>query len=176
MGEKLERSCDVAVVGGGNAGLCAAIEARKAGASVLLLDSAPRPMRGGNSRHTRNLRAMHCEPTGVLIGSYDEEEYWRDLLRVTDGDTDEGLARLTIRGTVDALSFMSRNGVLLQPALSGTLSLARTNAFFLGGGKALVNAYSASATRSGIDVAYDSEVVALHLDGLDVQRLDIVQG
>jgi tricarballylate dehydrogenase len=176
MGEQLGRSCDVAVVGGGNAGLCAAIEARKAGASVLLLDSAPRPMRGGNSRHTRNLRAMHCEPTGLLTGSYDEEEYWRDLLRVTDGDTDEGLARLTIRGTVDALSFMSRNGVLFQPALSGTLSLARTNAFFLGGGKALVNAYYLSATRSGIDIAYDSEVVALHLDGLDVQRLDIVQG
>lgn len=36
---------------------------------------------------------------------------------------------------------MQERGVRFQPSLSGTLSLARTNAFFLGGGKGLVNAY-----------------------------------
>ena len=49
---------DVAVVGG-NAGLCAALEAAQAGAAVVLVESAPRWMRGGNSRHTRNFRCMH---------------------------------------------------------------------------------------------------------------------
>src|SRR6185436_10709799 len=50
-----------------------------------------------------------------------------------------------------------------QPPLTGTLQLGRTNAFFLGGGKALLNAYYAAAERLGVDVAYDSEVVDLGL-------------
>ncbi|MEG1374363.1 MAG: FAD-dependent oxidoreductase, partial [Comamonas sp.] len=43
---------DVLVIGGGNAALCAALMAREAGARVLLLESAPREWRGGNSAHT----------------------------------------------------------------------------------------------------------------------------
>ncbi|MDD9814818.1 MAG: FAD-dependent oxidoreductase, partial [Gammaproteobacteria bacterium] len=43
-------SPDILVAGGGNAGLCAAIAAAEAGASVLLLESAPKAYRGGNSR------------------------------------------------------------------------------------------------------------------------------
>ena len=37
-----------------------------------------------------------------------------------------------------------------QPSLSGTLHLSRTNAFFMGGGKALVNAYYRSALALGV--------------------------
>src|SRR3989344_9675024 len=55
---------DVLVIGGGNAALCAALMAREAGARVLLLESAPRARRGGNSAHTRNLRCMHHAPQG----------------------------------------------------------------------------------------------------------------
>ena len=55
-----EQQYDVLVIGGGNAGLCAALTARQAGASVLVLDSAPRHFRGGNSRHTRNFRCAHA--------------------------------------------------------------------------------------------------------------------
>ena len=53
---------DIIVVGGGNAGLCAAIEAAETGARVLILESAPKDYRGGNSRHTRNFRCMHEGP------------------------------------------------------------------------------------------------------------------
>ena len=165
---------DVAVIGGGNAALTAAITAREAGATVLILEHAPKPMRGGNSRHTRNLRAMHTAPTSVLTEAYLEDEYWDDLLRVTGGQTDEGLARLTIRATQDALPFMERCGVRFQPSLTGTLNLSRTNAFFLGGGKALVNAYYATASRLGVGVLYDTEVTDIALDDGFVRKLTVI--
>jgi tricarballylate dehydrogenase len=155
---------DLLVIGGGNAALCAAITARQAGLSVLLVEHAPREFRGGNSRHTRNLRAMHPAPTSVLIEAYEEEEYWQDLLRVTGGETDEQLARMTIRTSFECLPFMEACGVRFQPSLTGTLSLGRTNAFFLGGGKALVNAYYLTAERLGVDVAYDTEALSIELD------------
>jgi tricarballylate dehydrogenase len=164
---------DVLVIGGGNAGLCAAITARQAGASVLVVEHAPKVFRGGNSRHTRNLRAMHTAPTSVLTEAYLEDEYWDDLLRVTKGKTDETLARLTIRQTQEALPFMEACGVRFQPALSGSLSLSRTNAFFLGGGRALLNAYYRHAEALGVAVAYDTEVEAVHLEGGRVARVDV---
>ncbi|OFW39773.1 MAG: tricarballylate dehydrogenase [Acidobacteria bacterium RIFCSPLOWO2_12_FULL_67_14] len=157
-------SYDVAVIGGGNAGLCAALAAREAGARVIVLERAPRDLRGGNSRHTRNLRCAHAAPTGVLTGAYAPDEFLADLLRVT-GDTDEPLARLLIEHSASCPEWMARFGVRFQRALSGTLHLSRTNAFFLGGGKALMNAYYAAAARGGITAVYDAEAVALHLDG-----------
>ena len=159
------RSFDLLVLGGGNAALCAALTARRAGLSVLMLEAAPVQFRGGNSRHTRNIRTMHEAPFEVLADAYPEEEYWEDLVKVTGGMTDERLARMTIRGTVDHLPWMKSHGVRFQPALGGTLHLARTNAFFLGGGKALVNAYYAAAAKLGVEVAYDAEVVDLEMDG-----------
>ena len=154
---------DVLVIGGGNAALCAALTAREAGASVLMLEAAPREWRGGNSQHTRNLRCMHDAPQDVLTDAYPEEEYWQDLLKVTDGLTDETLARLVIRESSHCRDWMRKHGVRFQPSLSGTLHLSRTNAFFMGGGKALVNAYYRSAEALGVQVRYDTPVDSLEL-------------
>jgi tricarballylate dehydrogenase len=149
---------DIIVVGGGNAALCASIEAAEAGARVLLLEGAPKPYRGGNSRHTRNFRCMHSGPLSVLTGTYQEEEYLHDLMLVTKGRTDENLARLAIRTSETCLPWMEKHGVRFQKSLSGTLSLSRTNAFFLGGGKSLVNAYYNTAEDLGVTVAYEAQV------------------
>ena len=155
---------DVVVIGGGNAALCAALMAREAGASVLLLESSPREWRGGNSQHTRNLRCMHEGPQDVLVESYSEEEYWQDLLKVTGGLTDETLARLVIRASATCRPWMVKHGVRFQPPLSGALHVARTNAFFLGGGKALVNAFYRSAEAVGVQIRYDTPVDAIEMD------------
>lgn len=170
----LSQVYDVLVIGGGNAALCAAITAREAGASVLLIESAPKAFRGGNTRHTRNLRAMHSEPTSVLTESYLEDEYWDDLKRVTGGNTNEELARITIRETEQALPWLEARGVRFQPSLTGTLNLSRTNAFFLGGGKSLVNALFNHAEKIGVQVLYDTEATDLVIDDGFVREVKIV--
>ncbi len=155
---------DVLVIGGGNAALCAALMAREAGASVLVLEAAPKAWRGGNSSHTRNLRCMHDAPQDVLTEVYSEEEFWQDLLKVTGGQTNEALARLTIRESSHCRDWMRHHGVHFQPSLSGTLHLSRTNAFFMGGGKALMNAYYRSAEHLGVQIRYEAPVERLELD------------
>jgi len=171
---------DVVVVGGGNAGLTAALVARELGARVLVLDSAPRALRGGNSRHTRNLRCVHAAPTDVLTEAYPEHELMADIERVNGGETDAKLAQLVVERSAECLTWMQRYGARFQRALRGTLQLSRTNAFFLGGGTALMNSYYAAAERLGIDVRYDAEVVDLRLrdnrcDSLTVRTNDGTQ-
>lgn len=156
---------DILVVGGGNAALCAALTASAAGRRVAVVERAPRPFRGGNSRHTRNLRCAHAAPTDVLTGSYGEDEFLEDLHRVNGGASDEMLSTLLIRESAGCAAWMACQGARFQAALRGTLHLSRTNAFFLGGGKALMNVYYAEAARRGVDVFYESEVVSLDIDG-----------
>ena len=149
---------DVLVVGGGNAALCAALTARGAGASVLVLESASKDFRGGNSRHTRDIRYMHRAPTEYVTGAYQDDEFWQDLSGVTGGATNERLARLTIRESETLGDWMPAQGVRWQKPLRGTLHLTRSNLFMLGGGKAMMNAYYETAARLGVHVQYETEV------------------
>src|ERR1700758_2967264 len=161
------RKFDVLVIGGGNAALCAAISARRHGASVLVLEGAPKFYRGGNTRHTRNMRCAHDAATEILTGPYTEQEFWEDLLRVTGGQTDEQLARHMIAESKDILGWIVEQGVRWQPSLGGTLSLGRTNSFFLGGGRAMLNALYLTAEQLGVDIVYDAEVIDLEIaDGM----------
>ena len=160
----LTRKFDVLVIGGGNAALCAAISARRAGASVLVLEGAPKFYRGGNTRHTRNMRCAHDAATDILTGPYTEEEFWDDLLRLTGGQTDEELAKFMISESKDILNWIVEQGVRWQPSLGGTLSLGRTNSFFLGGGRAMLNALYLTAERIGVEVVYDAEVTGLQIE------------
>jgi len=168
---------DILIVGGGNAALCAAMTAREAGARVLMLETSPKHFRGGNSRHTRNLRYMHEKGNDFLTGPYTEEEFWDDLIRVTGGRTNKTLARLTIRESNNVGDWMQAHGCRFQPAMRGTLHLSRTNGFFLGGGRALINSYNLQAKKLGVEIMYDTEVDDLEInDGRFVNATVINKG
>ena len=156
-------SVDVLVIGGGNAALCAAISARRKGADVLVLEAAPKFYRGGNTRHTRNMRCAHEAATEHLTGPYTEDELWSDLYRVTEGQTDEDLARHMIAQSKEILPWITQQGVRFQPPLNGTLSLGRTNSFFLGGGRAMLNALYRTAEKLGVHILYDAPVIDLEI-------------
>jgi tricarballylate dehydrogenase len=157
---------DVVVVGGGNAGLTSAMAAADLGASVLLLERAPRYLRGGNSRHTRNVRCMHREADAFTTGVYTFDELWDDLCGVGEGPSDADLAKFTVRKSEFIPDWMYAHGARWQQPLAGTLHLGRTNRFFLGGGKALLNSYYRHIEkRPRITVAYDAQVDDLEISG-----------
>ncbi|HMK80180.1 MAG TPA: FAD-dependent tricarballylate dehydrogenase TcuA [Xanthobacteraceae bacterium] len=160
----LTKKYDVLVAGGGNAALCAAVAAARAGASVLVVEMAAKFYRGGNTRHTRNVRCAHDAATATLSGPYPEEEFFKDLLQVTQGATDEVLARHMIHDSKALLDWLPDQGVRFQPSLGGTLSLGRTNSFFLGGGRSMLNALYLTAESLGVAIEYEAEVVDLEID------------
>jgi tricarballylate dehydrogenase len=155
---------DVLVAGAGNAAMCAAIQAARAGKRVLVVEAAPRDYRGGNTRHTRNMRIAHDEGNDILTGPYPVEEFLDDLRAVTGPDSNPTLARLLLEESLDMWDWMQEQGVRFQPSLEGTLSLGRTNAFFLGGGRAMLNALHHTAESLGVEVRYDAEVVDIDVD------------
>ncbi|BAI74938.1 fumarate reductase flavoprotein subunit (plasmid) [Azospirillum sp. B510] len=153
--------CDVLVVGGGNAALCAAIAARRAGAAVLLLEAAPRTLRGGNARHSRNMRVMHDGPTPWVRDRYSAADYREELRRVAAA-ADDVVTRRFIEDSAGIVAWLAGNGVRFHDGADELLPYSRKTAFFLGGGKALVNALYATADGLGVGIRYDSAVGALH--------------
>jgi tricarballylate dehydrogenase len=154
---------DVLVVGGGNAGLCAAISAAEAGATVLLLERAPFEWRGGNSKYTRNVRTVRRADDPAEV--YSEEELLSDLVGVSGELPDRRLAELVIEESERLPSWMEEHGIRWQAAMRGTLGLQRTNRFFLGGGKALVNRYYERLEDIGVEVRYEAGVAELEVSG-----------
>jgi len=155
---------DVIVVGGGNAGLCAALAAIEHCSKVLLVERSPLEFRGGNSKYTRDIRCAHENPDNYAHGSYSEEEFADDLLKVTGGKTNEKLAKLVIHESSFVPEWMEKQGIKWQKPLSGTLHMSRTNRFFLGGGKALINTYYARAEKLGVQIMYDSTIENLLIE------------
>lgn len=161
----LARPWDVVVIGGGNAALVSAMSAYDQGASVLLLERSDVIFRGGNSRHTRNIRCVHNSDFEFNTGAYTYDELWKDLCGVGTGPSNEELAALTVRESESVPGWMVEHGALFQPPLAGTLHLGRTNTFFLGGGKALINHYYRTLRRLKIPVIYDAMVDQFLFDG-----------
>src|ERR1700676_142704 len=155
---------DVIVIGGGNAALYAALAARHVVSRVLMLERAPEHMRGGNTRHTRNIRCTHSAADQYFSGPYSEQEHLEDLIGVTGGPANLDLAKLAVRESSKLPEWMSAHGVHWQQPLAGTLHLGRTNRWFLGGGKALLNTYYRTAGRMGISVRYNALVEDLVID------------
>jgi len=71
---------------------------------------------------------------------------------------------------------MVEQGVRWQPSLGGTLSLGRTNSFFLGGGRAMLNALYLTAEQLGVEILYDAEVLDLQIDDGMFLSAELKQG
>jgi len=163
--------CEVLVIGGGSAALCAAIAARRRGAEVLMIDHAAYAWRGGNSRHARNFRIAHDAPDQYVPGSYSEAAFCADLARVAP-DGDAKLAALLAQGSTTLLPWLSAQGVRLQRRGRGVMPWSQRTAFFAGGGKAAMDTLYATARRLGVHIVHEAEAVGVQIDG---QRVSAIQ-
>ena len=120
-------AADVIVIGGGNAGLCAALAAAERKARVLLLERAPSEARGGNSAVTAGVfrfpyrgiediaqivkDASLDQPDKIEIGRYSEEDFSTDLRRVTQGEADPALERTLVSQAFPTMRWLCGRGV-----------------------------------------------------------------
>ena len=123
---------DVIVVGAGNAAMCAAMAAREKGASVLMLERAPKHERGGNSRFTagairfafdglEDIRALCPELTQEQIavtefGTYTTDQFYDDMFRVTRYRTDAGLCERLVEQSFETMKWLHSKGVRFIPS------------------------------------------------------------
>lgn len=164
---------DVLVIGGGMAALCAAITASRAGASVRMVEAAPRPLRGGNTRHSRNLRIRHDEPSPLFPGAYTEADFLADLAAASGGAGDPVLTRRLARDSALLPDWLAKQGVVFQ---TRDIPVSRKTAFFLGGGMAALNALYATAERLGVRIRYNHPIDDLRLDDLPARAVVVCSG
>lgn len=168
------KTYDVVILGGGNAGLCAAMAAGETGASVRVPEHAPKALRGGNSRHARNFRFMNDAPTELLQGIHREDEYWNDPARV-GGGVDDGVARIMITESGRVIPGMNGRRARIESTQSSVMTgAARKTAFLLGGRKALRNAHYRTAERLNVAILYDTEVLSLRLDDRAAREVTVL--
>jgi 3-oxo-5alpha-steroid 4-dehydrogenase len=106
---------DVLIVGGGGAGICAAIEAADAGASVVVLEAASEA--GGSTAMAGGLIYMGGgTPTQLACGFEDDiEEMYRYLMLASGPDEDAAKVRLYCDRTLEHYDWLTRQGVVFKP-------------------------------------------------------------
>jgi tricarballylate dehydrogenase len=188
---------DVLVVGAGNAAANAALSAKKAGATVAMLETAPRDARGGNSAFTGGaFRFVYSGVDDLLrlapdiaeldlgnidFGTYNEGQYFDDMARLTEYRCDPELTDVLIGNSFASALWLREHGVKFQPAL-GRQAFKVDGKFKFwgglachihGGGAHLVEALHIALEKAGIPVIYETTAFALLHDDARVQGVRV---
>jgi tricarballylate dehydrogenase len=188
-----DQVADVIVVGAGNAAFCAALAAQERGAKVLMLEAAPEDEAGGNSRFTAgSIRVVYngtddiktlvpdltpAETENTDFGTYNAEQFFDDMARVTQHRADPDLVELLVTRSFATLNWMREKGVRLIPIYGRQAFKVEGRFTFwggltveaVGGGPGLVAMLTAAAQQRGIEVRYRTRALDLLYDGNRVE-------
>jgi tricarballylate dehydrogenase len=172
---------DVAVVGAGNAALCAALAAAQAGASVVVLEKAERGERGGNTFFSGggfrfpyegidDLRALMPELSDeeverIEVGSYTQADMRSDLMRVTESQADDALVTRLVREAYPTAQWMREACGLRWILMYGRQAYRVGDKLrfwggmvteAVGGGEGLSDALFEACEAHGVELRYDA--------------------
>jgi tricarballylate dehydrogenase len=190
MDVKKKMECGVVVVGGGNAGLVAAIEAKNCGVKVTLIEKAPKKARGGNSRLSWGLYNFASEgikdyevllgssrlPKGKLeIESFSKDDFYNKVIRLSEGLSDKKLTEIVVDKSLETVMWMKEQGIEWELDLKLAYSkgdrlfwpAGQAQIYSGGSGESLVEKLYGIAENRGIENLYETTACSLlmNLDG-----------
>ena len=177
----------VAVVGGGNAALIAAIAAREQGSDVVVLERAPYNLRGGNSRFAGGgFRTVYDGDEDLLklmpdlsedeistadFGTYSRSRFLDDLGKTSSYRIDPDLAEKLVDDSLPTLRWMQNKGVKFMPMYRRqSYQIDGKQKFWggltveaWGGGAGLVDSLTKIAESCGVDISYATRATRLEI-------------
>ncbi|MDZ7728031.1 MAG: FAD-dependent tricarballylate dehydrogenase TcuA [Dehalococcoidia bacterium] len=152
---------DIAVVGGGIAGLSTALAAYEAGASAVLLEKAPRDQRGGNTRFADAQMRFPHEADEFGPRDYSVDDMFNDLMRISRGRANEDLVRTLCENARQTAEWLTDYGLEWEQGYPHTAGYRRSPK---SGGQGLVDLLYRRLEGFGVPVSYDSAAVDLIVD------------
>ena len=151
---------DVLVVGGGIAGLSAAVEARQHGADVILIEKAPREHRGGNTRFADAQMRFPHEADAYGPRDYTADDMFDDLMRISRGRANRDLVRTLCDNARAAAEWLTALGLEWEAGYPHTAGYRRSPK---AGGQGLVDLLHRRLEGLGGIVSYETAAVDLLL-------------
>ncbi|MEG0019657.1 MAG: flavocytochrome c, partial [Oscillospiraceae bacterium] len=162
----VEETHDIVVVGAGGAGFCAAIEAKMAGADVIILEKLP--VAGGN---TLISGAEYAAPANWLQekeGIKDNTQLMiDDMLKGGDNKNDPALVKVVAEGALEGAKWLRDEvGVIWEDELMffGGHSVKRSLIPLGASGQEIIKKQLAKAEELGIKVLYNTPATELITD------------
>lgn len=180
---------DVAVIGGGNAALCAALSAQEAGARVIVIERAPKDNRGGSSAFTGGAFRIAYKGNDDLktlipdlsedelansdFGSYTEDQFYNEAVAMSGYRADADVLDTVVTQSFPTMMWMRSLGVRFMPIYGRqSFKVDGKNKFWggltvevSGGGLGLMQALYDRAEKLGLDLRYGARACGLEREG-----------
>ena len=152
---------DVVAVGGGIAGLSTALSAHENGAETILVEKAPRPERGGNTRFADAQMRFPHDKDEFSPRDYTADDMFADLMRISSGRANEDLIRTLADNARETADWLTAFGLEWEPGYPHTAGYRRSPK---SGGQGLVDLLFRRLEGFNVPATYETAARDLIVD------------